>query len=269
MSEIGLHYSEAGAGLPLVLIHGFPFDGSIWAAQEGGLRDVARVLVPDLPGFGQSPPLPGPAAATQIADYARALLAWADGLRIAAFAVAGHSMGGYIALALARLAPLRLAGLILVASRAGADSPEGVAKRRQAAADVAARGPVATVDAMLEKLLAPGPPDPAIYNRVRSTMLAQAPAGIIPALYAMAARPDSISLLATIQTPALLIAGAQDRTIPPTESQTMRDHLRNAAYVEIPGAGHLPMLEVPAAVNAALRPFVAGLLPPLPMPRGT
>ena len=120
MSDGDLRYSEHGDGLPLVLLHGFPFDAALWDAQVVGLGDVARVLAPDLPGFGASPPLPGPPEEARIDDYARAILGWLDGLGVGSFTLAGHSMGGYVALALARLAPLRLAGLILVASRAGA-----------------------------------------------------------------------------------------------------------------------------------------------------
>jgi 3-oxoadipate enol-lactonase len=269
MAATQLHYEDQGSGLPLVLVHGFPFDGTIWEAQLAGLGDRVRVLAPDLPGFGQSPPLPGAPEDARIEDYARALLAWADALGLDSFALAGHSMGGYVALELARMAPLRLAGLVLISSRAGADTPAGIVKRRQLAAAVAERGAVATVDAMLPQLLAPGDRQPDLTERVRGTMLRQSPAGIIPAIHAMASRPDSTPHLPAIAMPTLLIAGLDDATIPPSESQVMRDRLRDGAYVEIPGAGHLPMLEAPAAVNAALGPFVAGLGRPFPVPLGS
>ncbi|HUS14837.1 MAG TPA: alpha/beta hydrolase [Chloroflexia bacterium] len=262
-----VHHTEAGQGLPLVLVHGFPFDGTIWAAQLAALGDVARLLVPDLPGFGHSTPLPGPPEAARIEHYAAALLAWADGLGLASFTLAGHSMGGYVALAVARLAPARLAGLVLVGSRAGADTSDGVARRYALAAAVAEHGPIAAVDAMLPRLL--GSPYSRQTAQVREIMLRQSTSGLLPAIYAMATRPDSTAALATIAAPALLLAGTDDATIPPSESELMRDHLRSAAYVEIPGAGHVPMLEAPEAVNAALRPFVAGLRPPILVPPGS
>ncbi len=263
-----LRRHEGGSGVPLVLLHGFPFDHSIWAAQVAGLSDVARVLAPDLPGFGGSAPLPGDPTAATIAAYAQAVLAWADGLGLHSFALAGHSMGGYVALALAHLAPTRLAGLILVSSRAGADTPEAAAGRHKQAAAVGARGSVAVAEAMLPKLFAPHTPA-AVRAAVEALIVRQTAPGIQAALYAMASRPDARPWLGTIPTPTLTIAGTDDALIPPTEAQAMRDGLRNAAYVEIAGAGHLPMLETPVALTAALRPFVAGLNPPLIVPPGS
>src|SRR5438045_5719710 len=124
MATYSLRYEERGAGTPVVLLHGFPFDHTIWDAQLNGLRAGARVLAPDLPGFGGSQPLPLDVPPTMDA-YARAVLTWADNLSLGRFVLGGHSLGGYIAFALARLAAERLAGLMLISTRPGADSPEG------------------------------------------------------------------------------------------------------------------------------------------------
>jgi pimeloyl-ACP methyl ester carboxylesterase len=269
MSDGDLRYSEQGAGLPLVLLHGFPFDAAMWDAQVADLREVARVLAPDLPGFGASPPLPGAPEDARLDDYARAVLRWLDGLSVATFTLAGHSMGGYVALALARLAPLRLAGLILVASRAGADTAEAAIGRHALALAVRERGPTAVVEANLPRLLAPGDGRSEARQRTREMMLRQSPAGIVAALYAMASRPDSTAFLRTVETPALILAGMEDQLIPRADAEALRDGLRNAALVEIPEAGHMAPLEAPDAVNAALRPFVAGLEPPFVAPLGS
>lgn len=261
------HTGDSG-GVPLVLLHGFPFDHTIWAAQVAGLADVARVLTPDLPGFGGAAPLPGDPVQATIHAYAEAVLAWADSLGLATFALAGHSMSGYVALALAHLAPARLDGLILIASRAGADSAEAAAGRHKQAAAVGERGPVAVAEAMLPKLFAPHTPA-GVRAAVETLILRQTVPGIQAALYAMASRPDARPWLTTIPTPTLTVAGSNDTLIPPSEAQAMRDGLRNAAYVEIAGAGHLPMLETPAALTTALRPFVAGLRPPILVPPGS
>ncbi len=259
MSAPSLHFEEAGQGPALVLLHGFPFDHMIWADQLAGLAGVAHVLAPDLPGFGTSPPLPGAPEDATMDAYARTVLAWADGQRLARFLLAGHSMGGYLAFALARLAPERLAGLILVDTRPGPDSAEGRARRYRLAAAVATEGAAAVVGAMLPTLLAPGDRQPGVTARLRAVMLRQPPEAIRAALFAMAARPNSTPLLATLALPVLLISGADDVTVPPAESEAMRDRLRAGAYVAIPDAGHLPMLEAPDALNAAIRPWLAGL----------
>ena len=242
-----------------MLLHGFPFDHTIWATQLTGLADVARVLAPDLPGFGASPPLPGAPEDATMDAYARALLGWADAQGLARFVLAGHSMGGYIAFALARLAPERLAGLILVDTRPGPDNAEGRARRYRLAEAVGRDGASAVVAAMLPTLLAPGDRQPAVTARLRAIMARQAPEAIRAALFAMAARPDSTPLLATLTQPVLLVSGADDVTVPPAESETMRDRLRDAAYVAIPAAGHMPMLEAPDTLNAAIRPWLAAL----------
>jgi pimeloyl-ACP methyl ester carboxylesterase len=262
-----LSWTASGQGLPLVLLHGFPFDSTIWQTLDG-LDRVARVLTPDLPGFGDSAPLPVAPEAATIEAYARAVLAWADGLRLDSFALAGHSMGGYVALALAHLAPHRLAGLILICSKAAPDTEEGAAGRHKLAAAVGEEGPQAVVDAMLSKLFAPGA-SLSVRETTRAVMLRQAVPGIQAALYAMASRPDSRPRLPTLPTPTLIVAGADDGIIPPAVAQETRDGLRNAAYVEIPSAGHMPMLEAPDVLIAALAPFVAGLTPPIVVPPGS
>jgi pimeloyl-ACP methyl ester carboxylesterase len=256
MAVSNLHYEDQGAGMALVLLHGFPLDHRIWAPQLADVSLRARVLTPDLPGFGASPPL---AADKPTMDaYARAVLAWADGIGLRHFILAGHSMGGYIALALARLAPKRLDGLILVSTRAGADSAAARENRAKLAAAIKEQGARATVDAMLPKLLAPATADQlsSVYDQVKAIMLAQPPAGLVPAVRAMAARPDSTSDLEDLTLPLLILHGAADATIPPSEAEAMVEAAASAFYVPISAAGHLPMLEQPAAVNAALRDFL-------------
>jgi pimeloyl-ACP methyl ester carboxylesterase len=244
--------------VPLVLLHGFPFDHTIWAAQGAALAGAATVLAPDLPGFGRSAPLAGDAPPT-VEAYARRVLAWADAQGLRRFVLGGHSMGGYIAFALARLAADRLAGLALIATRAGADSEAGREKRAALRAAVDQHGAQATVEAMLPNLLAPGAAttQPALVEQVRATMLRQTPAGLIPAIRAMADRPDSTPDLPGLTMPVLIVHGAADATIPPSEAEAMHAALPLATLVLVPAAGHLPMLEAPDAVTAALRAFLA------------
>jgi pimeloyl-ACP methyl ester carboxylesterase len=257
MADESLYAEQWGARVPLVLLHGFPFDHSIWAAQGAALGDGAGVLAPDLPGFGRSVPLAGDAPRT-METYARRVLAWADAQRLRRFVLGGHSMGGYIAFAVARRAAERLAGLVLISTRPGADSDAGRQKRAELRAAVARQGAQAAVDAMLPNLLssATTTEHPDLVEQVRATMLRQPPAGLIPAIQAMAARPDSTPDLAGLPMPVLILHGAADATIPPTEATAMRAARPGAPLVLIPNAGHLPMLEAPAVVTAALRAFL-------------
>ena len=251
MTAASLHYEEGGAGLPVALLHGFPLDHTIWAPQLAG--PAARLLAPDLPGFGASPPLP--LDAPTMDDYARAVLAWADGLGLNQFVLGGHSMGGYIAFALARLAPDRLRGLVLVATQSGADSDATRQNRAAQAAAVAAQGAQGAADVMMPKMLGPTAP-PALTDQVRALMLGQAPAGLIPAIRAMAARPDSTPDLDGLPMPVLIVHGAADAIIPPAAATAMSEAIPGSTLVLVPDAGHLPMLEQPAAMSTALRDFL-------------
>lgn len=254
-----LHSIESGTGTPLALVHGFPFDASIWQGQLEALGDVAHILAPDLPGFGQSAPLPE-AGGVSMDAYAEALAAWARDKGLEKIVMLGHSMSGYVAFAFARRHADMLAGLILTNTKATPDTEAGKEGRYKLAAEVEKRGPQAVVDAMLPKLFAPGTEErnPQVVARVRGVMLSQQPQGIIAALHAMAARPDSTPDLSNIHVPTLIISGAQDALMPANEAELMHSRIKDAQHIVIEGAGHLPMLENPAAFNSALRGFLGG-----------
>ena len=258
MAEEILYAEERGAGVPLVLLHGFPFDHTLWDAQMAPLSEVARVLAPDLPGFGRSAPLGG--GAPTMDAYADAVVAWADGLGLDRFILVGHSMGGYVAFAVLRRHSARVRGLGLVCTRAGADSEQARANREQQSTGVRERGAVVVAEAMLPGLLAPGAAQehPAMVDHVRRLMLGQPPAGIIAALAAMATRPDSTPLPPAITVPTVVVAGADDRIISRPDVDLLAARIRGARQVIIPGAGHLPMLEQPEKLTAALRDLAGG-----------
>jgi pimeloyl-ACP methyl ester carboxylesterase len=257
MTSSTLHYEERGEGLPVVLLHGFPFDHTIWEGQLAGLRAGARVLAPDLPGFGGSPALPSDAPPTMDA-YAGAVLAWADGLGLDHFVLGGHSMGGYIAFALARRAAARLAGLMLISTRPGADSAEGRQNRDAPLAALARFGPQMTVEVMFRKLFAPAWAGPELKTRVRDLMLRQPPTATIPAVRAMRDRPDSTPDLPGLPMPVLIVHGSDDQTIPVREADAMHAAIPGSMLALIPNAGHLPMLDAPDQVTIALRTFLGG-----------
>ena len=247
-----------GNGIPLLLIHGFPLDRTLWAAQTRGLADMARVIAPDLRGFGESG-LPGGAATMDTyADDLRGLL---DALGVKNAVVAGLSMGGYIAFAFYRRNPARVRGLILANTKAGPDSPEGKQGRDENAALARAQGAGAVGDKMLPKMLTPktAAERPAVAKAARAMMARQSVDAVVAALMAMRDRPDSTPTLAEIAAPTLIVTGAEDTLIPPKESEAMRDAIRGARLVSIPGAAHLSNFEAPDAFNAAVREFLKSL----------
>jgi len=257
VSDVELNVVERGSGTPLLLVHGFPLDHSMWRGQLEGLSDICRVIAPDLRGFGQSSVTPGTVTMQQMADDLAALL---DALKITEPVVfCGLSMGGYVAWQFAIRHRARLAKLILCDSRAVADSAEAAAGRHKMADRVLAEGPQVVADAMLPKLFAPAGNirERAWVTETREVILRTQPAGIAAALLGMAERADVTPQLSQIDVPALVICGQHDGISPPAEMREIAGKLPDALYVEIAKAGHMAPLEEPAAVNAAIREFLS------------
>jgi pimeloyl-ACP methyl ester carboxylesterase len=251
---VKLHFSEAGQGLPVVLLHGFPLNSILWHEQQKDLSDRYRVITPDLRGHGASPAPPG---VYEMATLARDVLALLDSLQIEKAAILGHSMGGYAALAAWSLASERFLSLGLIASHAWADTDEGRQGRLMLAQKVATEGSQAAAAAMLPRLFAHGRPegDP-LVEQVRQMMLATSRAAIIGSLNGMAVRLDLSASLKSIAVPTLVLAGGNDQIIPRARAEEMAALLPKATLAFIENAGHLPMLEQPAASTAAIRAFL-------------
>ena len=237
-----LAFIDAGGGPPIVLLHAFPLDGSMWSAQIDRWQDRWRVVVPDLRGFGTSPAASGDALA--MAEYADDVVRLLDGLAIDRVCVGGLSMGGYVALALAERHPQRLAGLVLANTRAGADNDAGRAKRAELAQKVETSGSEALADALLDKLLGPSA-SPELVAKVRKLVLRQDPVGALSAIRGMASRRDRSDMLPSIRVPTLVIGSTEDRLVPIEESRALSRAIPGAFWAEIEGAGHLSNLEQP------------------------
>jgi 3-oxoadipate enol-lactonase len=251
-----LHYLDVGHGpSAVVLLHAFPLHGGMWAGQVEALSKRHRVVVPDYRGLGKSTPAPAVSEMALLAEDVRALLAH---LRIERAGVAGLSMGGYLAFELFRQAPGLFRGLALCDTKAGADTPEGAAGREAFAKAALEHGLAWVADQMVPKLLKPTP-DPAVVKQVRHLVGAGTPAGVAAAQRGMARRPDSTPTLASLKVPTLVVVGEEDGLTPPAEAEKMAAAVKGAQLVRIPGAGHLPCLENPAAFTAALEAFFGGL----------
>ncbi len=250
---------KGDTGIPLVLLHGFPLDHGMWRQQIDALSTGARVIAPDLRGFGQSELGSGAMTMERMADDIGALL---DGLGIREPVVlAGFSMGGYVAFQFCKRFPDRVRGLILCDTRAMADSPEAAAGRVQTAAKVLEHGAGVTAEAMLPKMFGPRTvaANPGLVAQTRAMMLACSPAGIAAALQAMAARSDARALLPTLGVPCLILVGEHDAISSAAEMREIADAIPGAEYRVVAEAGHLLPLEKPAEVNAAIERFIGGL----------
>jgi pimeloyl-ACP methyl ester carboxylesterase len=251
-----LAYRDRGQGRPaaLLLIHGFPLDHRMWAAQLAGLSEQARVIAPDLRGFGRSAAAPaGPLTMDQHADDLAGLL---DALGVGRAVVAGLSMGGYVAFAFWRRHRERVAALVLADTRAEGDSPQAQANRDASAAKVRAAGVAAIAGDMLPRLLAPASlANPRLVERMRTMMADQPAQTVIAALSGLRDREDSRPTLPTITVPTLVLVGEHDVLTPPAAAMAMAAAVPGARLVVIPGTGHMSPMENPRVVNAALRNF--------------
>lgn len=246
INDIELAYERLGKGMPLVVLHGYPLDHHLWDEVVPLLKDSFDLIVPDLRGFGASTTVETPCT---MDDYAADIAGLLDQLGIQKTAIAGHSMGGYVALAFARVYPERVSALALVGSQVLADPPDRKEGRYKTVAEVAEKGIGGVVDTMTPKFTS----DPQWQAFARQIMTKQQPAAYIGALKAMAERADSTPLLAEITYPVVIIHGDTDQLIPIDRAREVKAALPESHLVEIRGAGHIPMCEAPNETAQALR----------------
>ena len=251
-------YDDVGSGDPIVFVHGFPHRRSLWAPQVGALVDRARCITVDLRGFGESA-----AGGTVTMDaYADDVVRLLDQRKVERSVICGLSMGGYVAFAIWRRHPDRVRGMVLMDTKAGADNPEAIARRKDMITLARERGSAAVADAMIAGMVGKSTREkcPEVVDAVHR-MLESAPVdGIIGALEAMMTRPDSTPTLATIDVPTLILVGDEDALTPPKESQIMHEAIRGSRLEVIPSAGHVSNLERPATVNHVLSEFLSSIL---------
>jgi pimeloyl-ACP methyl ester carboxylesterase len=254
-SGVTIEYDDGGSGVPLVLLHAFPLSRAMWRPQRQDLEGVARLITPDLRGFGGTSPFTDAPTLERMADDVAELL---DRLALDKVVLGGLSMGGYVALAFARKHGPRLRGFILADTKSEPDSEEAKAGRDKLIAFAGAHTAADVLDQLLPKLLAEKTrrDKPGVEAEVRRIGAPQTPAAIIAALEALRDRPDSTPVLGTIAVPTLVLVGSEDALTPPAASEAMVAKLSKAQLVKIPGAGHLANLEDPAAFNTAVRAFL-------------
>jgi len=251
-----VHVIDEGEHDPLVLLHGFPLSHEMWDAQRREFRNTHRVIIPDLRGFGRSTSQDEIVSMDQFADDVAALLEAMDISQ--PVMLCGLSMGGYIAMALARRYPQRLGRLILTNTKSLPDTQEAATNRERMANLVLKEGPTPLVAAMMPRLFGPRTNEhrPQVVDAVRNVMLANSSRAIAAAQRGMAIRPDSTPSLKEITVPTLVIASEHDAISPPEEMRTFAAEIPHCEFVLIPGVGHMTPMEAPQEFNAAVRSWL-------------
>ncbi len=252
-----LAYDDVGSGQPVLLIHGHPFDRTMWRPQTAQLAaEPFRFVAPDLRGFGQSSPASG---TVRLEDFAADLRQLIDDLGLAPAVVAGTSMGGQIAMELLRTCPELLSGLVLVDTFCETDAPEVRQWRVELADRLDADGMDGYAHEALERMMAPYNvrSSPGAAGALLDMMRSAPPRGAAAALRGRAIRRDYAPVLGAAALPTLVLVGEDDYFDPgAARARTMHHLVRGSELVVIRSSGHLPNLERPEEFNRALGRFL-------------
>lgn len=245
-----MNVTEHGAGTPLLLLHPFPFDGRVYDEVAPSIGGFARCLVIDLAGSGRSREI----APRTLDEHAQQLVNLLDDRGIARAVIGGLSFGGYLALVFARLFPERLAGLLLMSTRAAADTPEIRRQRGEAIEILQQRGVHALVAKQLPTWLSPQAP-PAARDVATTIAMSQRPDTVLAGLEAMLARPDATPTLASFTVPTRIVSGSEDKLTKPEEMRRLLA-IPGSVFHSVDGAGHLIAQTHPGALVEAARALV-------------
>jgi pimeloyl-ACP methyl ester carboxylesterase len=243
-----MFYEIRGSGRPVYLLHGLALDHSIWLEMADTYADQAQFIMPDLRGHGRTPLGNANASLEQLAND---VIQLADFLGHERFILVGHSMGGYIALALAETHPERLAGLVMVTSNARSDSPEKRESRLEEARRALAEGTQSIGSTLIRRMMPEGElvqPDEHMCEVVSNS----SSEGFANVQEAMAKRPNRLNVLRSLTCPVLAIAGGKDRILPREIALEVAENAKQGRAVCLPEVGHLAMIEVPYTLGALL-----------------
>ncbi|RKN35866.1 alpha/beta fold hydrolase [Streptomyces hoynatensis] len=269
--ELTVGYDDEGGrdgavGDPLVLVHGHPFDRSMWRPQLRWFsRYGRRVIAPDLRGYGETTVVPG---TTTLDVFARDLAALLDHLGVRRCVLGGLSMGGQIVMEFLRLFPERVGGLLLADTLCAPETPGGRAARYAMAERLLAEGMAGYAAEALPRMMAAYNVEalPSVARHVLGMMRGTPPEGAAAALRGRAVRPDYAPVLRRVAVPTLVVVGQDDEYTPVADARRLHELIPGSVLTVVPGAGHLPNLERSTEFNAALRAFLDGLDRPATRP---
>ena len=260
INDLVLTYDDLGSGaIPVIFIHGFPFDKSMWQYQLDALRMVNRVIAYDIRGFGKSESGTEEAGMNRYADD---LIAFMDALKIEKAVLCGLSMGGYIVLNAISRYPQRFEAVILCDTQCIADSSDARESRMKTIAIIKEGGKATFADAFIKKMFfsATYEINPNLVQRIRETIMATSDTTIIAALQALAEREETCSILNSIKVPSLIICGNSDVVTPLEQSRLMHSRIAGASIQIIHNAGHLSNLDQPVEFTKQISGFLNALM---------
>lgn len=248
MSKI--FFEVNGEGAPVILIHGFPMNHEIWRDFSSSISKTNKVFTPDLPGFGQSPVHTD----LTIDSVAAELINWIKETGISKGVLIGHSLGGYVSLAMTAKAPELFSGLGLFHSTAYADTPEKKESRTKTVEFIRKNGVLAFTSNFIQPLFAD--PNHAAISQVKNITVQSPEKTVISYTEAMRERPDRQNILKELPYPVLLIGGEKDQGISP-ESLQKQAGLCHAPDLHIlKGVGHMGMFERPSETAQIIKAFI-------------
>ncbi len=244
-----------GDGPAVVLIHGFPYNKSMWDDQVAALSATHRVITYDLRGHGESGATSGPYTMEMLADDLHDLI---ESLSLGEVALGGFSMGGYVALAFARAHPEHLARLMLLDTRHLPDSEQAKEGRENLAKQVEENGVGGVAEALPARMLTEATVTgrPAVAAKASDMIRAASAEGVAGVARGMALRRDQTDILGGITVSTLIVVGDQDGITPPADAEAMAAMIPNATLVTIADANHLSNLDKPDEFNKALIDFL-------------
>ena len=257
--DVELAVDVRGEGLPVLFVHGFPFDRTVWRHQLATLSRVRRIA-PDFRGVGDSGAPPG-ADGYSLTRYAADLVAVLDAVGVRQAVLFGLSMGGYVIFELLRRHPERVKALILADTKPEPDSAEGKRGREELTQVAQREGQHAVIERLLPRLLAAATQatQPEVAGQVREMAQRWSVPGLVGALRTLRDRPDSTDTLRGVRAPTLVLVGSEDQIAPPDTARAMAQLIPGAQCHVVPAAGHIAPLEQPLATSRVVADFLSAI----------
>ena len=260
LDGITVCYDDIGTGIiPIIFIHGFPFDKSSWQPQIEFLKKTQRVIAYDIRGFGKSS---AGGVKTSISLFADDLIKLMDALQINKAVVCGLSMGGYILLNAVTHYPERFKAIILSDTQCIADSDEAKKKRYKTIDQIKAGGLNDFAEAFIKNIFCQESlnNNTGLIQKIKNIILSTLPETITGTLSALAQRPEMCSSLNEISMPALILCGKEDIITPLAQAESLHSSIPDSELYSIDKAGHMSNIEQPDRFNLHLAVFISGLV---------
>jgi len=259
VNNFTISYNDVGEGkIPVIFLHGFPFDKSMWKGQLDSLNSSYRLIACDIRGFGKSTDEETPLS---IDLFSEDLIAFLDKLNIKKAIVCGLSMGGFIALNAIKKFPERFEALILCDTQCIADTTEVKENRYKAIDQINRDGVSIFNEKFIKSVFHPNSltNKTELVENLSTVVFTNSKEIIIAGITALAGRPETCSSLSAIGIPTLIICGREDSVTPLVQSEFMHEHIEGSNLKIIDNAGHVSNLEQPDEFNKYLRNFLNSL----------